>query len=258
MGNVVEISAATLTRAWVDLDRAERAFVRGDLEPALAAALSSRVGGLVAEPDRLVSRIRGRVEDALPAFPADEICAAMEPIEGWFTAAEAGLLARAAAVAAATPDPLVEVGSYCGRSTVVLALVVATVSPASSYRRLMAIDPHRYYEPAGGKDTLAELGATLRRNGVENVVDIVRARSLDVGLPERVALVFLDGLHDEESVRADVAHVAPHVPVGGLLAFHDYRFDYPGVVAAANAVLRSADFDIVGFAESLLVLRRAA
>jgi predicted O-methyltransferase YrrM len=258
MGNVVEISAATHTQAWVDLGRAERALVRGDLEPALAAALSSRVGGLVAEPDSLVSRIRSRVEDELPAFPTDEIGAAMEPVQGWFTAAEAGLLARAAAVAAGTPDPLVEVGSYCGRSTVVLALVVATVTPGSSYRRLMAIDPHQDYEPAGGRDTFAELGATLRRNGVENVVDIVRARSLDVGLPDRVALVFLDGLHDEESVRADVAHVTPHIPVGGLLAFHDYRFDYPGVVAAANSILRSEEFDIVGFVESLLVLRRVA
>ena len=75
---------------------------------------------------------------------------------------------------------------------------------------------------------------TLRRNGVDDVVQVVRARSVDVELPPRIALVFLDGLHDEDSVRADIAHVEPHIPPGGLLALHDYRPDYPGVVAAAD------------------------
>ena len=257
MGNVVGSSAATRTRAWVDLGRGERAFVRGDLGTALAAALRSRVGGLDSEADSLVRRVRGRVEDELPPFPTDDLVTAMEPVDGWFTAGEAGLLARAAAVAARTSDPLVEVGSYCGRSTVVLALVVARVAPTSSYHRVTAIDPHQGYGPAGGKDTFAELVATLRGNGVEDVVDIVRARSVDVALPRRVALAFLDGLHDEDSVRADVAHVTPHLQEGGLLAFHDYRFDYPGVVVAANAVLCSGEFAVLGLVDSLLVLRRS-
>src|SRR5258708_7821544 len=70
------------------------------------------------------------------------ILARMRPVEGWLTDAEADLLIAAAAQALATPGErpaLVEVGSYCGRSTVVLGSVAQALCPRA---RVFAIDPH--------------------------------------------------------------------------------------------------------------------
>src|SRR5258708_2525014 len=67
----------------------------------------------------------------------------MRQVEGWLEDDEADLLIAAAARALAAPGErpaVVEVGSYCGRSTVVLGSVVRAVRPGG---RVYAIDPHQ-------------------------------------------------------------------------------------------------------------------
>ena len=82
---------------------------------------------------------------APPARPLPLLLALLrriETIEGWLSSAEADLLAAAAARAtAARPGPhtFVEVGSYCGRGTIMLAAVAAGLSPGSVVH---AVDPH--------------------------------------------------------------------------------------------------------------------
>ncbi|MQB02315.1 MAG: hypothetical protein GEU78_19155, partial [Actinobacteria bacterium] len=69
----------------------------------------------------------------------------MRPIMGWFTEEEAELLldtaARALSEASGTVEDraVVEIGSYFGRSTVLLASAVRDLRPSG---RLTAIDPH--------------------------------------------------------------------------------------------------------------------
>jgi predicted O-methyltransferase YrrM len=180
----------------------------------------------------------------------------MEPVEGWLTGPEADLLARAAAVAARGDGQLVEIGSYCGRSTVVQALAVQAAAPDRSASRMIAIDPHEGYEHGGGLDSYVLLKETLRRHQVEPVVDVVCRRSVDVTLPDTIGMVFIDGMHDVRSVCADRDHVRERISVHGLMAMHDYRPEFPGVVEAAEGLLREGEFSVVGFTDSLLVLRR--
>ena len=47
-------------------------------------------------------------------------------------------------------------------------------------------------------------------------------------------MVFIDGLHDFESVREDIRAWATKVRHGGILAGHDYCARYMGVVQAVN------------------------
>ena len=37
-----------------------------------------------------------------------------------------------------------------------------------------------------------------------------------------VHLAFIDGGHGYETVKGDIKALAPHIPVGGVIAFHDY------------------------------------
>ena len=73
-----------------------------------------------------------------------------------------------------------EIGSYCGRSTVVLASVVQALgSPAQVH----GIDPHEGTLAVGGAQaapTLERLRENLRRTGLADAVGIVPRRSCDV------------------------------------------------------------------------------
>jgi predicted O-methyltransferase YrrM len=198
--------------------------------------------------------IRRRVNAGLPPLDSDEPVSAMASVEGWLTAAEAALLARCVAATPAMADArVVEIGSYCGKSTVVIALAIAACGLPL---RLTAIDPHTGYVFAGGRDTYQSLIDTLQRNRVEACVDIVRARSTDVVFARQVVMVFIDGLHDADSVGADYRQVAPHVVRGGLLLFHDYQPDFPGVVETVNDIIGGGGHELAGYADSLIALRR--
>jgi predicted O-methyltransferase YrrM len=154
-----------------------------------------------------------------------------------FMPPEEGDALYAAAVAAgrSVPGaPFLEVGSYCGRSTVWLgaaARVSATV--------VFAVDHHHgseenqagweHHDPSvvdprtGRMDTLAPFRATIDDAGLEDDVIGVVGRSLVVAAHWRtpLALLFIDGGHGDEPARADFTGWTPHVAVGGTLAIHD-------------------------------------
>ena len=130
--------------------------------------------------------------------------------------------------------PFVEVGSYCGRSTVWLgaaARVAGTV--------VFAVDHHRGSEenqpgwewhdpttmdPAVGKmDTLPLFRRTVHDAGLEDVVVAVVGASPTVARywTGACAFVFVDGGHGSEPARSDYRGWAPHVAIGGILAVHD-------------------------------------
>jgi predicted O-methyltransferase YrrM len=186
----------------------------------------------------------------------------MRAVDGWLSEEEADLLLRAAvqALAATAGAPIVEVGSMWGRSTVVLATAVSAVAPDS---RVHAIDPHE------GEITVLEggtthLGPTLeafKRNlasaGVEDAVEIVVARSADTPWSGPIGLLFVDGLHDEQSVRADTGHFLPHLANGGLVALHDYGYDFPGVRTVVDELAAGPELAMRDLASSLVVLEKS-
>ena len=85
----------------------------------------------------------------------------MKSIEGWLTPSEADLLISATQLALTDcphVNALVEVGSYCGRATTVIASVVRAVRPTA---RLWAIDPHDGFVGAPRRG-LERVAPTLR------------------------------------------------------------------------------------------------
>lgn len=145
------------------------------------------------------------------------------------------LHAAASRAAAAVPGaPLVEVGSYCGRSTIWLGDAARTAGTT-----LFAVDHHRGSEenqagwehhdtevvdPATGRmDTLPFFRRAIHAAGLEEHVVGVVGLSPVVARhwSTPAALVFIDGGHGVEHARADYAGWAPHVALGGTLAIHD-------------------------------------
>ncbi len=154
-----------------------------------------------------------------------------------FMPAEEGDALHAAALeaAAAVPDlPFVEVGSYCGRSTIWLAAAARIAG-----RVVFAVDHHRgseenqrgweHHDPdvvdgeVGLMDTLPFLRRALFDAGVEDWAIPVVGRSALVAAhwTTPASFVFIDGGHGAEPARADFAGWSPLVAPGGTLAIHD-------------------------------------
>ncbi len=153
----------------------------------------------------------------------------MSAIEGWFKPEEGALLYKAAEAAFRMSDHVLEVGSYKGRSTSVLG---SAASRAGESKRVFAVDPH---EGNCGpehkfKPTFDVFKENMVRCGVSDHIVPLVTRSENVLCTEELGLLFIDGLHDYENVKSDYLKFVQHVKPGGLVAFHDYEQQYPGVM----------------------------
>jgi len=170
----------------------------------------------------------------MPAAPKPEILAAFEAAKGFMPSGE-GLALHAAAVEAGRLGlPLLEVGTYCGRSTILLADAAREAGVTA-----ITVDHHRgseeqqpgweYHDPStvdpeiGLMDTLPTFRRTLHRAGLEEHVVALVGRSPQIAAfwNTPLGLVFIDGGHTDEHASGDYEGWAPHVAEGGLLVIHD-------------------------------------
>ncbi|MFD7033439.1 class I SAM-dependent methyltransferase [Streptomyces sp. NPDC059917] len=207
------------------------------------------------------------------ASPKPETLAAFEAAKGFMPVREGLALYAAAAEAASLGLPLLEVGTYCGRSTILLADAAREAGLSA-----ITVDHHRgseeqqpgweYHDPTvvdpevGLMDTLPTFRRTLHAAGLEEHVIAIVGRSPKVaaawGGP--LGLVFIDGGHTDEHATGDYEGWAPHLAPGGTLVIHDVFPDpADGGQAPYRIYLRalaSGAFEEVSVTDSLRVLRR--
>ncbi|MCU1353837.1 MAG: hypothetical protein JWM05_3046 [Acidimicrobiales bacterium] len=137
--------------------------------------------------------------------------------------------------AAAVPDrPFLEIGSYCGKSSVWLGAAARAGATI-----LYALDHHRgseenqagwdWHEPdlvdpdVGKMDTLPRFRRTVHDAGLEGSVVALVGDSPTVGRhwTTPLALLFIDGGHGTEPAHRDYELWTPHVAPGGVLCIHD-------------------------------------
>lgn len=186
----------------------------------------------------------------------------MRTVWGWFSEYEAKLLLKT--VSRALRDfpedcSVVEIGSYLGRSTVLLASAVRDLRPDG---HVVAIDPHEgMVSTAGGVEygipTYEAFGANVTAAGLQDAVCAIRQCSTDVSWNQPIGLLFIDGLHDYASVSTDFDHFARWIRRGGFVAFHDYSPCWPGVVQLVDKLRNGDSYTWVDSAESLVVLQKA-
>jgi predicted O-methyltransferase YrrM len=189
----------------------------------------------------------------------------MRTIDGWFDEAEARLLFSVTTRALAElPEPsvVVEVGSWYGRSTVVLG---AAVRASGTSATVFAVDPHEgeISLPGSkgaigrqtGPPTFDRFLENMARAGLTDVVWPLRQRSFEVAWSQPIGLLFIDGLHDEANVAQDLGAFEPWLADGGFVAFHDYT-SFAGVAAVADRLLAGGRYRPAGRAGTLLVVQR--
>lgn len=123
------------------------------------------------------------------------------------------------------PSVCVEIGSASGWSACHIGLALRE----NVHGRLYAIDPHmatEWNDPIA-TDSLPLLRRNLRRCGVEDYVEIVRATSEEAarGWQRPIDLLFIDGDHSYEGVKRDWDLFSPHLTPFGVTVFHDATWE---------------------------------
>jgi predicted O-methyltransferase YrrM len=203
----------------------------------------------------------------IPDLPAD-----IDRIKGFLAEDEAQALYQQA-LRASELGPVLEIGSYCGKSTLYLGLACRTNNST-----VFALDHHRgseehqrgeffhdaelYDAGEGVMDSFKEFRRNIRLAGLDEVVVPVVAGSEVASQNWRtpLAMVFIDGGHSLKAVLTDYRCWMPHLMRGGVLAIHDLFDDAHAGGQAPYAIYRmalaSGLFENLGQVNSLGLLRR--
>ena len=186
-----------------------------------------------------------------------------------FMPEDEGMLLHRSARRQAALGPLLEVGTYCGKSAIYLGAAVRQAGGT-----VFTVDHHRGSEEnqagwehhdetlvvdeTGLMDTLPVFRQTLARAGFEDEVVAVVGRSTTVARHWRtpLALLFIYGGHAEEHAQNDYSGWAHWLMPGGLLVIHDVFADpADGGQAPYHLFLRAIDSGAFTEVESLGSMR---
>jgi predicted O-methyltransferase YrrM len=151
---------------------------------------------------------------------------------------------------------IVEIGSFKGRSTVMLAKLAAHYGLGP----IVSIDPHTHNlsekgaNPSQATSTYEDFLHSLRQAGVEEQVEVHREYSQEASRnwTRPIRLLWIDGDHSYQGAKEDFLNFAPYLSPMGVVAFHDALNNFPGPIRVyVEDVLRSDKFAPTGFVQSI-------
>ncbi|MEL6893922.1 MAG: class I SAM-dependent methyltransferase [Actinomycetota bacterium] len=190
---------------------------------------------------------------------AATVLASVADVDGWMTHAQGEALFEAARVCP-PGGTIVEIGSFRGRSTIVLA---AAADPAV---RVVAIDPHagndrgpeelNGFEAAASDDHELFL-ANLRRAGVAERVEHLRIFSHDAhtSIDGEIDVLYVDGAHRYHPALDDIRSWGDRVRPGGSMLIHDSFSSIGVTLAILRTLVPGSRFRYVGRRRSLAIYR---
>jgi predicted O-methyltransferase YrrM len=192
----------------------------------------------------------------------EESLTAIRDVEGWLSDDQARVLwERARSVPPG--GRIVEIGSYRGRSAIVMALA------GGGSAELVAIDPHagddrgpqqiRGTSEEGAVDNAA-FRANLERAGVDGAVRHVRRPSGEAldEVDGPIDLLYVDGAHRLGPARDDIVRWGARVRPGGTLLIHDAFSSIGVTLALATTLFAGREYAYAGRTRSLAEYRRVA
>lgn len=178
-------------------------------------------------------------------------------IDGWLSREE-GLILYHLAKIANQNHPIVEIGSFQGKSTIFIASALKEKRENVVY----AIDPHKGSVKAGKKEykpTLRLLAHNIKKFKVNKFVILIPKTSEEASIKWKkpISFLFIDGLHEYNYIKQDLTLWLPYLIDGGIVACHDAFTPYPGVFQAVEEeILGSSDYYDIGYVNSIIFARK--
>ncbi|MBT4522844.1 MAG: class I SAM-dependent methyltransferase [Halieaceae bacterium] len=203
----------------------------------------------------------------IPDLPSN-----IDSIKG-FLAADEALALYQHALQVSSLGPILEIGSYCGKSTIYLGLAckrnAGTVFALDHHRGSEEHQPGEYFHDPelfdageGQVDSFREFRRNILAASLSDVVVPIVAGSEATARHWQtpLAMVFIDGGHSLDAALTDYRCWTPHLKRGGILAIHDLFADPHEGGQAPYAVyqmaLQSGMFETIEQVNSLGLLRR--
>lgn len=131
---------------------------------------------------------------------------------------------------------LVEIGSYCGGSTVVIARTAARRAPDA---RVFAIEPFSADGARYQRNYESLFDANVTDWGVGGTIQKIKQLSHEAaaGWKRPIDFLYIDGDHSYDAVVRDIRDFVPFVRPAGVFAFHDYKPGKDGVRRAVDELV---------------------
>jgi len=179
---------------------------------------------------------------------------AARSVPGYLMENEARLLGT---IAACTPagGAIVEIGSFKGKSTVMLAKVAEHYGLGP----IVAIDPHNSpllldHQADPAASSYDEFLHNIQAAGVSGHIEVHRSYSHEVSARwnRPIRFLWIDGDHTYTGAKTDFDGFSPYVAPQGVVAFHDALNVFSGPIRVfVEDVLRSDRFGAAGFVHSI-------
>lgn len=184
----------------------------------------------------------------------EDLLAKIDSVEGYLAPNEIRFLALLGAVKTA-PGEILEIGSFKGKSTIILAKAAALQGNATVH----AVDPMiapSETDPDLGDDqsSFPDFERNITEHGVSERIRLHQKFSHELAenweLPIR--LLWIDGDHTYEGTKRDFEGFADHLSDGAIVAIHDVLHEFEGGVRVfIENILLSPNFGACGFVGSI-------
>lgn len=171
-------------------------------------------------------------------------------ILGWLTFTEAVALQMCVHTVSGIPGDIVEIGSYCGKSAVVIGDMLRQGCSGTLY----CIDPHVDNVKHFGVDSYAQLLENIEGFKLSEFITVMKAYSYETNWQTDIKMLFIDGNHDFASVQQDLQLFEGCIVKCGVVCFHDCYEEGPQKVV--EELVNTKLFQKLIVADSLTVLKK--
>lgn len=186
-------------------------------------------------------------------------------VPGWLTTAEGHALEELA-----RDKVVLEIGSYCGKSTILMARTAKHVYAIDTFdgRGISSIQGQLVPQSLKCHDTLEQFKENIKKYGIEDKVTTIIADTTDINTAAKITrerkpehklmdVAFIDGAHDYKSIASDTNLARKFLKEDGLLVYHDYQraADYD-VARVVDSLLASGTYEKVARVSSVIAIRK--
>jgi len=184
-----------------------------------------------------------------------ELLSEIENVEGYLAPNEIRFLALMAACPTAEGE-ILEIGSFKGKSTIVLAKSAALANEKAFVNAVDPMTAPSETDPdlAGADSSLEDFRRNLSQHGVDGRVRFHQkfSHELSPDWKTPLRLLWIDGDHTYEGTKLDFDGFAPWLADGAIVAIHDVLHEFEGGArVVAEKILASPHFGPCGFCGSI-------